>query len=209
MRRERYRRRAAGILFVLAVIAVVFAAAALKNLRSVAVELAIADATDIITITVNDVVQQAMRSGGMDYSDLVTLEKDRDGNITALITNMSKINTVQAEMSNAVVQRFGESDLTEIGIPLGNLFGTAILSGRGPRVKIRMLSVTNVSTEFRHEFSSAGINQTRHQILMDIHVGLGVLFAGRKETDDVTVTVNIAETVIIGGVPNTYADLGI
>lgn len=187
---------------------VILITTSLANLRDIVTELTLATATDVITITVNDVVKEKIKNGTLNYGELVTLEKDNNGNITALVTNMANINTLQSEVSNAIVNKFSETDLTDVSIPLGNIIGGTIFSGLGPRIHMKVLSVTNVDTQFRNEFSTAGINQTRHQIMMDIKVDLIVLFAGKRETDSVTVSVNIAETVIIGNVPNMYANMG-
>lgn len=181
---------------------------ALARLTPLVVELAIANATDVITVTVNEVISEKVMDGNILYSDLVSLEKDTDGSITALVTNMAGINYLQAEITTAIIRRFQESDVTRVAIPIGNLVGGTLFSGRGPAISVDILSVTNVNTEFRNEFSSAGINQTRHRIVMDVDVTLGILLAGyadRKESIDTEIT--IAETVIVGSVPGTYANM--
>ncbi len=177
----------------------------ISHVRPMVIDIALASATDEITLAVNDIVSEMMSEGELDYSNLVTLEKDEQGNITALITNVSVINTVQAELTNRIVEYFFATDITPVSIPLGSLIGGAVLSGRGPRITFDILSVTNVATDFRHEFSSAGINQTRHQIMMDVEVTFGILLNRYRDYDTVLTEVSIAETVIVGEVPDTYA----
>ena len=104
-----------------------------------------------------------------------------------------------------MVERFADTDLTRISIPLGNLIGGTLLSGKGPRLKLDILSVTNVVTSFRNEFTSAGINQTRHRIILDVDVSLEVLMGPDSGTDSVLTEVIVAETVIVGSVPDAYA----
>ncbi len=172
-----------------------------------AVELALATATDDITIAVNETVAKIMGRENVTYSSLVTLEKDSAGNITALVSNVANINMLQAEITNAIVERFGDTDITRVSIPLGNLIGGALFSGRGPRINLHILSITNVSTSFRNEFTSAGINQTRHQIIMDVEVTLEILLGGKAGSDRVLTEINVAETVIVGSVPDAYASV--
>ena len=107
-----------------------------------------------------------------------------------------------------IVRRFADEDMTRVSIPVGNLLGGTLLSGRGPRLKLDILSVTNVVTSFRNDFTSAGINQTRHRIIMDVEVTLEVMLGNERGTDTVNTEVNVAETVIVGAVPNMYASLG-
>lgn len=137
------------------------------KLEPLVAELALSSVTDTITIAVNEVISEKVIDGTIKYDDLVSLEKDSDGNITALITNMSNINALQAEITTAVAELFKDTGETVVSIPLGNVIGGAVFSGKGPNISVKVLSVSNVNTSFRNEFTSAGINQTRHQIMME------------------------------------------
>ena len=200
------RRRRAGIgLALLGAGVLVIGLFTTVTLPPTVTELALATATDDITIIVNDVVSEILEGGELDYEKLVTLERNGQGAVTALIANSANINALRAKVTNAVVERFADTDLTRISIPLGNLIGGTLLSGKGPRLKLDILSVTNVVTSFRNEFTSAGINQTRHRIILDVDVSLEVLMGPDSGTDSVLTEVIVAETVIVGSVPDAYA----
>ncbi len=200
------RRRKAGIgLTLLGAGILVIALFTTVTLPPAVTELALAAATDDITIIVNDVVSEILEGGELDYEKLVTLERNEQGAVTALIANSANINALRAKVTNAVVERFADTDLTRISIPMGNLIGGTLLSGKGPRLKLDILSVTNVVTSFRNEFTSAGINQTRHRIILDVEVSLEVLLGPDSGTDSVLTEVIVAETVIVGTVPDAYA----
>ena len=200
------RRRKAGIgLTLLGAGILVIALFTTVTLPPAVTELALAAATDDITIIVNDVVSEILEGGELDYEKLITLERNGQGAVTALIANSANINALRAKVTNAVVERFSDTDLTRISIPMGNLIGGTLLSGKGPRLKLDILSVTNVVTSFRNEFTSAGINQTRHRIILDVEVSLEVLLGPDSGTDSVLTEVIVAETVIVGTVPDAYA----
>lgn len=201
------RGLAAKLLLLTGVLILALSALVTSRAAPTAVELALATATDDITIAVNETVAKIMGRENVTYSSLVTLEKDSAGNITALVSNVANINMLQAEITNAVVERFEDTDITRVSIPLGNLLGGALFSGRGPRINLHILSITNVSTSFRNEFTSAGINQTRHQIIMDVEVTLEILLGGKAGSDSVLTEINVAETVIVGSVPDAYASM--
>ncbi len=206
LRRARRQRRGGRLWLFFAVLLLAISAVRLAaNLRPLAIKLALAEATDTITVTVNDVVREKLTDGSLDYSNLVTLEKDESGRISALVTNVANINLLQAGITRAVVERFLTAERTTVSVPLGNIIGGAVFSGHGPAVKVTILSVSNVSADFKNEFTSAGINQTRHQILLDVDVTLSILMAGYHETDVVNTQISVAETVIVGTVPETYA----
>lgn len=206
MRRGGLRRKLPAILLI-ALSLLIFLSLFTNRFKPIMVELALATATDDITIAVNETVAGIMRDGEMDYESLVKLEKDAGGGITALLTNVSNINLLQAEITNAVVERFADTDITRVYIPIGSLIGGALFSGRGPRMPVDILSITNVTTSFKNEFTSAGINQTRHQIILVVDVTLGVLLPGEAGEDHVITEVSIAETVIVGSVPGAYANM--
>ena len=195
-------------IFILAAAVLLVILISYGTLSSVIVDLAVSEAYDNITYTVNEVLAEEVIAETIDYNDMVSLLTDNNGNITALVTNMANVNYLQAKITNAIVKKFAESDVTKVEIPLGSLFGNAFLSGHGPRISANILSVTNVNTTFRNEFSDAGINQTRHRIMMDVDVTLGILLAGyQNRWDTVTTEITVAETFIVGSVPNTYANL--
>ena len=170
-------------------------------------EMAKASTTGIVTSTVNKAIRNKMSDGSLDYEKLVSLEKDEYGNITALVTNMSKINLLQSDITSAVIDLLSQNKSAIIRIPLGNIIGSAIFSGTGPTIPVKILSVTSVKTSFSNQFSAAGINQTRHQIMLKVDVSLSILIPGHTTSFSVPTEVCIAETVIVGSVPNTYADI--
>jgi len=204
--RFRTRGRTRLIVLSLVLITMISVISALMRIGPMVVELALDAATDDITLVVNKVLSEKMQDGSVKYGDMVSLEKDAAGNITALVTNMANVNALQADITKAVTDAFLEYDITSVEIPVGSLLGGAILSGRGPRISVDILSIVNVVSCFRNEFSSAGINQTRHSIKMDVDVMMGVLLTGFQDRfDTVHTEVTVAETVIVGEVPNAYA----
>ncbi len=135
------------------------------------------------------------------------LEKDSAGRVAAVSTNMARINTVSAQLLREVV-RSADGGKIEIKVPLGNLVGTDLLHGRGPDVPVEIIVLTSSSVRFRNEISSAGINQTRHQILLEIRVDIDVMIPWDTVSTCVTSEVLAAETVIVGEVPRFYLDEG-
>ncbi len=174
-------------------------------LRRVASQMAVSDATDCVTLAINDAIYSEMSEGLFDYDYFVRLEKDESGRITAVTTNMSRINTLSAQLLRDVVSS-ADGGKIEIRVPLGNLIGTNLLHGRGPDVPVEIIILTSSSAGFRNEIRSAGINQTRHQILLDIRVDIDVMIPWDTISTSVNSEVLVAETVIVGEVPRFYLD---
>jgi len=137
----------------------------------------------------------------------LTFEKDSEGRITALITDMANANSLQAEITNEIILRLADEGETIISIPMGNFFNSTLLSGKGPEIDVNIVSVTNIDTSFENQFSAAGINQTQHQIMLNISIELTILVPGYSSGVTVPVQMCVAETVIVGEVPGSYADI--
>jgi len=156
----------------------------------------------------NEAVNRKIIQDNVGYDSLIYFEKDIYGQITALKTNMIGVNRLKTEIVEDVLASLSKISHSELAIPLGNLTGADILSGRGPRIPIRIVPLGVVEANFSNEFGSAGINQTRHQIMMEIHVDVSVLFPGYSADKKVTTQVCVAETVIVGNVPDSYLNFG-
>ncbi len=194
------------MIIILAVIAVL--SVLTLRIRPLISEIARSNIADLVTRVVNSAIQDMTIAGALDYEDLVTLEKDSGGRITALLTNMSKVNALQSDITDAVLDSLLDDKYMDISIPLGNVIGGPLLSGRGPRIPIKVLSVSYVTSNFVNEFSDAGINQTWHKIIIEVSVRLRILLPGKTESMEVVTEVTAAETVIVGEVPKTYAEFG-
>ncbi len=134
--------------------------------------------TDTISVLVNDSINENIDELGTQYNDIVIFEKDEAGKITALTTNMAYINKLQTKIINDIYATIPDAETEIIYIPVSNIIGSKLLSGILPEIPVKILSVTNVNPSFSNNFSSAGINQTRHQIILNIEIELSVLVPG-------------------------------
>ena len=124
--------------------------------------------------------------------------------ITAVRSNMAAFNHLQAEILDTVLTRISQVPTGDLSIPIGSLTGSALLAGRGPRISVRMESVGSSEANFRNAFTSAGINQTKHQIILTVDVSVSILLPGFRTATKVSNSFIVAETVIVGMVPDTY-----
>ena len=156
----------------------------------------------------NDAIAKQIASGDIQYDRIVFFEKDLDGRITALKTNMSEVNRLKTDILNIINDEILALDTSDIGIPLGSLFLPEILSGKGPAIPVHILSIRNSDANFVSHFSQAGINQTLHRLNMEVSIDVAVLVLGQTSSFTMTSEVVVAETVIVGDVPQTYLQTG-
>ena len=209
MERLRYlrltgRQRAGIWLLALALALVAAAVTLLCNLRPVMTSMATARVSNTVNRIVMAAVDEAVASGQIDYSRFVSFEKDDAGHITALRSNVAEVNRMQSQIADEILQRLSEISTSELRIPLGMLTGSALLAGRGPKLTVRMQAVGSAVAAFRNQFTAAGINQTRHQIFLDVDVNMSILLPGLTTSTKVSNEIAVAETVIVGTVPENY-----
>ena len=160
-----------------------------------------------IGVTVsNKAVKQVMEEVGY-ASELVILEKDSEGKIIALKANVVEMNYIASLIGSRTQQMYNELTETYVQIPVGNFTGNALLAGRGPRIKVKIMPVGTVGSDFKTEFVSTGINQTRHRVYLEVVSSMRVIAPFSTKTIKVVNNVNVAETVLIGNVPNSYYNL--
>ena len=209
MERLRYLRltgrQRVGIWLTLLVLALLAAAVSLLwHLKPVMTSMATARVSNLVNRIVSAAVNEAVENGNIDYQNFVIFEKDETGHITALRSNVAEVNRMQGQITDEILHRLSEVATSELEIPLGTLTGSALLAGRGPSLFVRMQAVGSASAAFRNRFTAAGINQTRHQIFLDVDVYMSILLPGMKTSTKVSNEIAVAETVIVGGVPDTY-----
>lgn len=178
--------------------------AVVLHMKPVVVDLATARTSNAVNRIVVAAVNDAVDSGRIDYEQLVDFDKDAEGHVTALRSNMAAFNRLQASIADDILQRMAEVSSTDLAIPIGTLTGSPLLAGRGPCLRVRMQSVGTATARFDNQFSSAGINQTRHRIILDVDVHVSILLPGLTTYTKVSNEISVAETVIVGGVPETY-----
>ena len=178
------------------------------KLRPVVAEIAAAQAQNSMTAVVENAVTADLAARHLGYSDFVTIQRDEKGAITALTTDMARMNLLRSELTAAVLGALEGVDVSVVQVPLGSLFDLEPLWAKGPSLKAMAMTVGTVRTEFDSELVSAGVNQTLHRIWMEVSVPMTLLLPGGEVEVTLDTRLCVAETVIVGQVPDTYLQVG-
>lgn len=192
------------IIFVLTVVTLSLLILTTAHLRPVLESLAATRVSFVVNSIISRSVQEAIDRGEISYEKLVSFEKDNDGRITAVHSNMVTCNRLQSEILDIILTRIDQVPPQDLSISVGSLSGSVLLAGRGPEISVRMESVGSSSAWFENEFVSAGINQTKHEIILNIEVYVSILLPGFTADTQISNAVTVAETIIVGSVPDTY-----
>jgi sporulation protein YunB len=162
-------------------------------------------AKSIATIIANEEATNVMKEHT--YDELFTLEKDKDGNITMIKSNIIAINEIISDVAVKIQNTINQRGRENIEIALGSFTGFKLLSGKGPGVPIKISSIGNVETDLRSEFSEKGINQTLHRVYLQVDCEVSILTPYNSITEKVSNQVLLIENVIVGKIPSTYYNL--
>lgn len=168
-------------------------------------ETQIKNATSDLT---NDALTELLARDSIAYDRIVYFEKDLNGRITAMKTNILEVNRMKTEILEIINQEILDWDTAKLGIPIGSLIFPELFAGKGFCIPVHVLSIRNSDASFESRFQQAGINQTLHRLMMEVNVDASILVLGQTESFSLTSEVVAAETVIVGEVPGTFLNTG-
>lgn len=158
-----------------------------------------------ISSQICDVVNAELADEGLTYDTICTIQYDAEGNIAALQTDMARLALLQNTITTDVAQEFDNSLIAEeVEVSLGSLLPGLLFSGRGPAITVVVQTVGNISAEFNNEFFDQGINQTLHRVVLTVSADLSLLLPGGIYTYTSETRMILAETVLLGRVPDSY-----
>ncbi len=158
------------------------------------------------TRIINESVQEVMLVQVGEQDEIIRFQKNEAGEIVSLSTDARLVNLIKSYVSLEVERRISEGK-SVLQIPLGNILGMKTLSGRGPKIKVRLTPVRSVVSDISSIFSESGINQTLHKVFLKVEMDVGMMVLSRSLDCRVSDTVVICETVIVGKVPDAYTDI--
>lgn len=191
------------IVFLVPILLFVFADV---NLRPVILAMAEARARVMAVQAMNDAVYEVMGDGGI-YSDLMSVVLDENGRVSLMQANTARMNELATQATLCVQRNLDSIASQGISVPLGAAMGSKLLAGSGPAVHVQIVPVGDVSTEFKSEFTSAGINQTRHRIFLQISTNVRMIIPTGTKSAAVTAHMAVAESIIVGDVPQSFVDV--
>jgi len=205
-RRRRSSMPARGKLTLLTIALLVFIFVFNGQIRPVIASITANEAKIKSVNTINDAVITELNRDNISYDDLITVERGSDGNVLAITTNMVKMNELKAKIISNIQNKLNNDTYSTVWVPIGTFVGGDFFHGKGPKIALKASLSGNVTAEFNSTLTSAGINQTKHQIYLDVSTSIYSFLPGFDTTTEVKTNVLVAETVIVGSVPQVVAN---
>jgi sporulation protein YunB len=175
------------------------------DLRPVLIAYCDYEARNLAVRTINKTILEEF-AGNISYEDLMKVSTDSEGKIVMLQADTIKLNKLSSQIAIDVQENI--QDISSKGIntyvPLGVVLKNDFFAYMGPKIKFKMEPAGTAYTEYRSQFESAGINQTRHIIYIDVTIDIYVVIPLCRNSITVSSSIPIAESIIVGDVPNTY-----
>lgn len=156
---------------------------------------------------INDAVYEELGKENIIYNNIVTISFDDNGQVSSLQTDIITLNRLRSRIVNSVIKSLQKLNTQEIKIPIGTLTGIQFLSGRGHKILFKIIPTGYVETSLSNKFDDAGINQTRHQIMLNLKLTVTAIIPGYSTTTDISSNICLAETVIVGTVPDAFTQV--
>lgn len=159
------------------------------------------------TRAINAAAETVLSQIDIGYNNLAEVVRDGDGKIVSINTDTTSINIIKAAVSKAVLKELDNQKFQYVKIPIGSLAG-GLLTGRGPEITIKVPMNSTVETEIENRFEGAGINQTKHQILISVKATIFTVMQGESAANEITTSFTVAENILVGEVPGWYINSG-
>ena len=177
-----------------------------RDLKPIMMALCDAQARIIATETINGTIRDEFGKK-ISYDDIMTVKTDKEGNIVMIQANTVELNRIGSQIALGIQDRIGSIGARGVKIPLGILFKNDLLAYYGPKVTFKMQPMGSTLTSYSSNFNSAGINQTRQIIYLNVTATVQVIIPLSRNSISITSSIPIAESIIVGKVPNTYANM--
>ncbi len=178
-----------------------------KLIRPIVTNAATTKAQIVITNATNNAVSAFLDDTQIKYNDIANINRDNDNLISAIEIDTIKLNYIKSKITDAIVNEVRKTEKTTVSVPLGTLTKNDYLLGRGPCVNFNLDISTSVSTDYKSEFTKAGINNTLHQIIIEVTSKYYITLPWYQRQEEYVTSFIIAQTVIVGKVPDNYTSV--
>ena len=186
-----------GVLFIMAEIR-------LSNVRKELISYAARNAASAATTAG---IENSLDTDKVRYADLIKFGRDQSGNIVSVTTDAYYLNKIGNKIGDEIDKHINQMKSYIIKIPFSVLFSEQLINGRGPKMPLVFVMTGITTTDFENEFTAAGVNQTHHRIMMSITVNTYVIHSGNVTVVPYKTNVCIAESIVVGITPQTFAEI--
>ena len=174
------------------------------NMRPALTAIAEARITALAVSAMNDAIMERMDDNS--YTSLITAY-DNGEKVYMIQADTRQMNMLASDCCAAAQTRIAAMGEQGVSVPLGTVSGITYLSGRGPGIRVRFTPVGSVESDFDSELVSSGINQSLYRVNIRLTSTIRLIMPGVSHSIEVSAKAAIAESIIVGEVPQVYTNV--
>ncbi len=158
--------------------------------------------TRMVTKAINDQFQQET-----DAEKLIIRKTNDKGELEMIQADTKAINLLITEISKELQEEYANMGEETVQVPIGSFLDSKVLSQTWPCIPIKVIPLSVSGMDFKTEFETQGINQTKYKVYITLKSEVKMLAPFSAKTFHTSNTILIAEAVIIGNVPQSYVQV--
>lgn len=174
------------------------------NMRPALTAIAEARVTALAVSAMNDAIMERMDDNS--YTSLITAY-DNGEKVYMIQADTRQMNMLASDCCAAAQMRIAAMGEQGVSVPLGTVSGITYLSGRGPGIRVTFTPVGSVESDFDSELVSSGINQSLYRVNIRLTSTIRLIMPGVSHSIEVNAKAAIAESIIVGDVPQVYTNV--
>lgn len=201
------RRRPYKQIFIIVLIGVLLAVTMAfldSKLRGVFYELAEVKATQLVTQAIQESLQEETMNNSLYYQDMIRIHKNNEGAVTLMQADTLKVNAVSSNIALAVQNTLEELKWHSFGVPVGQALGIPVFANSGPKLRYKIMQVGSVKFNITEKFESAGINQTKHTIYLQLDTNVRIVVPAKSGETLVSTQIPLVENIVVGEIPDAF-----
>ena len=203
---KKFTRKLFSLFIIILILSLIFAW--FICMRDLIDDLVVNELEYLVTDIINTAVYDSIKNSGYTFDDLTIINTDKNGFVNSVSIEPSSANMMKSEIAALINERVNKISDDDVKITIGMIIGYCNLGSWGPEIPLAVLPNTNVEIDFSNEFVSCGINQVQDNLTIDVNVHVSALMPFLKSTSTIHSSVIVAQTLIVGDVPNTYLEIG-
>lgn len=197
---------AKNILILILILITLFFILVDSRIRPLIVEMAQYKVQALVTQAANEAIIEQMEKTSLSYGDLITVSRDENGDVSLLSYNALEVNRLKSQITSSVIEKVDDIKETNIYIPIANITNIDFIQNKGPKLRFTIIPSAYVETDIESSFEQMGINQVNHRIFIVLKIAATALIPNYSSRVNFETKVCVAQTVIIGKVPNNLGN---
>jgi len=156
------------------------------------------------TSAVSDAIYDVLNEENITYEDLVNVQYDSEKNVTMVSLQTIRLNLIARKFYQVAQVYLDNMGKKGIDVALGTFTGLPFLNGIGPKINLKLVQIGAMTSTFKNNFISAGINQTNHSLYIHLYASVSLILPAYTTTIDSVTEMLVAESVLVGKVPEVY-----